>query len=53
MKECAQPDCTKSFWSSREGTMKAHYSGWYHQRNGKSWCPEHRPAWAPKWEGKK
>ena len=28
--------------------IKAHSEGWYEQKDGTVWCPDHRPEWAPK-----
>lgn len=49
-RHCAESGCEEKFFGNRGAMMKAHYSGWYLQKSGKVWCPDHRPAWAPKFE---
>jgi len=48
MQPCAVDGCK---WSMSVGTkhtnIRAHNRGWYLQKNGKIWCPEHRPHFAP------
>lgn len=48
-KECAEPGCTAWFTDHRWGATKAHKDGWFHQKDGNSWCPEHVPDWVERW----
>lgn len=49
--KCAHPEC--------ESTMKSHAwsviktVGWFHQKDGKSFCPDHTPNWVHEWRAKK
>lgn len=27
--------------------------GWFHKKDGDSWCPEHIPAWVAAWRAKR
>lgn len=55
-KECEQEGCTNvvpqaktamrpSMWDLR----RARDVGWFIQRDGKAWCPEHVPEWVANW----
>lgn len=45
---CAEPGCPWSIGNNHKFAMiRAHSRGWYIQKNGKQWCPEHRPKFAP------
>lgn len=53
-KNCAEKECTSSFPAHKRGTMEAGRLGWFHQRNGDSWCPTHIPEWVvAEWRAKK
>lgn len=49
---CSAPDCSTSHKSSKWDNRKADKHGWFHQRNGDSWCPEHVPEWLETWRAK-
>ena len=53
---CEAPGCDAIVEPSRStgrtgkwNFMKAEREGWFFQRDGTSWCPEHVPAWVPAW----
>lgn len=50
-KKCAWSSCTDTFMPHHWGTVRA--KGWFHQKNGDSWCPKHKPAWVAEWRKKK
>lgn len=50
---CAQPGCERSFPVHKWGQITAHREGWFHQKDGTSWCPEHVPDWVEKWRARK
>lgn len=45
--KCANPSCNNTMGSHALAVIKT--SGWFHQRDGTSWCPEHIPEWVAKW----
>ena len=46
-KLCAEGGCEASYVPHYWGTVKA--EGWFHQRDGKSYCPAHHPEWVAEW----
>lgn len=40
--------CPTEVKSDKWNSIRAHANGWYFQKNGDAYCPEHRPSWAPK-----
>lgn len=48
---CAHPDCTNEMPSNAWAVIKT--EGWFHQKDGNSWCPEHTPEWVAEWRAKK
>ncbi len=52
MKECAEPHCENSYESHYWGTLKAHQKGWFNQKDGTSWCPDHVPEWVASWRAR-
>lgn len=49
---CAHPGCETNHPSSRFDDSKAVSEGWFHQRDGTAWCPEHLPEWVAEWRAK-
>ncbi|AOZ64930.1 hypothetical protein SEA_OLYMPICHELADO_65 [Streptomyces phage OlympicHelado] len=50
---CSNAECPKSFPNHKHGTIGAHQDGWFLQRNGDAWCPDHIPDWVAEWRAKK
>ena len=48
-KSCASPGCENTYSDHRWGRQAAQNSGWFFQRNGDSWCPDHVPPWVEQW----
>lgn len=48
-KQCASVGCDNSFMPHAWGAIKSHDKGWFHQKNGDSWCPDHTPEWVAEW----
>ena len=44
---CQEETCTASHPTHKWGNIKAYGEGWYMMRDGREWCPDHRPEWAP------
>lgn len=42
-------ECKDDKWSR----IRAHEAGWFEQKNGDVYCPEHKPAWVAKWREQK
>jgi len=49
---CAGDDCVESFENHRWGRIKAHDAGWFEQKDGIAWCPEHKPDWVDAWRAR-
>lgn len=53
-KVCHEEECTESFTDTgRWAPERAAASGWFCQRNGAVWCPDHTPEWVAAWRKKK
>lgn len=50
---CDHPDCSSSMKTHAWGFIKANDAGWFIQKNGDCWCPEHIPEWVALWRAKK
>lgn len=50
---CSVRTCTNSFKKHYWGSIKAQNDGWFLQKNGDIWCPEHLPDWYEEWKAKK
>lgn len=48
---CSQPDCTQVVKNHAWAKIKA--DGWFFQRDGSLWCPEHVPDWVDAWRARK
>jgi hypothetical protein len=46
---CSHDGCSNGTKVNRWAKIRAQDEGWYFQRNGSLWCPEHRPSFAPAW----
>lgn len=46
---CAEPGCVNTHKQDRCNTTKAQYEGWFFQKDGTAWCPEHTPEWVAEW----
>lgn len=53
LKKCAEPTCDKTKPDADWAHRTPEGEGWFDQRNGDSWCPEHIPAWYTAWKAKK
>lgn len=49
---CDHPNCSNFIKAHAWGYIKANDAGWFLQRNGDCWCPEHIPDWVSKWREK-
>lgn len=52
-RSCSRGECPKFFPDHRWGAMAADREGWFMQRNGKAWCPDHNPDWVAEWRASK
>lgn len=46
---CAEPGCEAEHKADHWNAIKAVEGGWFLQKNGDRWCPEHVPSWVPAW----
>jgi hypothetical protein len=44
---CQQDGCKRTHKNHKWGKIRAYREGWYAMKDDRSWCPEHRPPWAP------
>lgn len=53
-KTCHEEGCPAGFRDTgRWAPERRSGSGWFHQRNGWSYCPDHTPDWVAEWREKK
>lgn len=50
---CCEESCTATHPGSKWDCMRADKEGWFHSKEGKIYCPEHKPAWVNSWRAKK
>lgn len=50
---CSHRSCQASIKNHAWGKIKSSDTGWFHQKNGASWCPDHIPAWVASWRASK
>lgn len=50
---CSQPGCQNTYKDHHWGHKQAATQGWFFQKNGHAWCPEHTPAWVAAWRAGK
>lgn len=53
MAACAWPGCEAQYKDHRWGSIKAHAAGWFIQKDGTAWCPDHVPDWVEAWRARK
>lgn len=46
---CSAPNCENTYATHRWGKTRAHTDGWFLQKDGSSWCPDHLPDWLAEW----
>jgi hypothetical protein len=51
-KFCAHSGCGDKYYPHEWGTKEAQRKGWFLQRNGVAWCPDHNPDWVAEWRVK-
>jgi len=49
LKSCAVEDCEETYRPHMWGSIKAHDRGWFLQKDGTAWCPQHVPEWVAEW----
>lgn len=50
---CHAEGCEANYRAHQWGTTKAAAEGWFFQKDGTAWCPEHVPAWVEQWRAEK
>jgi hypothetical protein len=51
-KQCADPTCEASYKPHAWGSIHAHAAGWFQQKDGTAWCPQHNPPWVAEWRAR-
>lgn len=49
---CSYPNCGSYYKSHHWGNKEAQREGWFLQKNGDKWCPNHIPEWVDQWREK-
>ena len=52
-KSCSHEGCSASFTPHHWGQKKAQTDGWFLQKDGDAWCPEHTPEWVEEWQARR
>lgn len=52
-KKCSRDGCTKSYTPHHWGAKRAESEGWFLQKNGDAWCPDHNPDWVAAWRARR
>jgi hypothetical protein len=47
---CDAPNCEAKRKNHKWGRVKA--EGWFFEKSGKVWCPDHHPDWVTEWRKK-
>lgn len=47
--QCSELTCDATFKNHRWGKQAAQDIGWFFQRDGKAFCPDHVPEWVEGW----
>lgn len=50
---CSEPDCERGIRDHRWARIKAADEGWFFQKDGSTWCPDHNPPWVAGWRARK
>lgn len=50
---CAFITCICSFPDHRWGAIRAFNEGWFVEKNGTAWCPDHVPEWVADWRARR
>ena len=50
---CAHEGCEESVNNHYHARAAAHEAGWFQQKDGTFWCPEHVPEWVADWRARK
>lgn len=50
---CDHPSCSNFVKAHAWGWIKAGGDGWFFQKNGDCWCPDHIPEWVSAWREKR
>lgn len=50
---CRKTGCSRDYFPDHWGKKEAARKGWFLQRNGDAWCPDHIPDWVVEWRQRK
>jgi hypothetical protein len=53
MTRCNEPGCVAEHPAHHWANKRAETQGWFHQKDGRAWCPAHVPAWVAAWRAKR
>lgn len=51
--KCSHPGCTRTYDNYAWGRVVAGREGWFFQRSGEAWCPDHHPEWVAAWRAQR
>lgn len=49
MIHCSHQGCSAEHKGDKWNNIKAQEAGWFSQRSGEHWCPDHTPSWVASW----
>ena len=50
---CASEGCLRGIKNHYWAKVQGQSDGWFLQKDGTAWCPEHNPDWVAEWRAKK
>jgi hypothetical protein len=50
---CKHDGCKRTCVNNYHENIRSGEEGWFFQRNGDAWCPDHNPEWVIEWRAKK
>jgi hypothetical protein len=50
---CRHDGCGETRVGNHFEDIRSAKEGWFFQRNGEAWCPNHNPEWVIEWRSKK
>jgi hypothetical protein len=51
-RKCNQKACNKKTKTDKFNAIRAREAGWFFQKDGSIWCPDHVPDWVASWREK-
>lgn len=52
LKKCNESSCDRKTKTDKFNKIRAAEQGWFFQKDGSIWCPDHVPGWVASWRAK-